>query len=116
MLPDVTELELFQEEICQSLQACGDQVQALKSTMQELAGAAETAVQVHTCGQEEENSVCIYLYSCVLVCVCVRACARASVWCYSWGCSPVVDGALVEWAVLRWEVDNRLSDSPIAPP
>ena len=45
-LPNFTEIELFQEEICQTLQSCGDSIQYLKDQMRELADSAESTVQV----------------------------------------------------------------------
>ncbi len=48
-LPNFTEIELFQEEICQTLQSCGDSIQYLKDQMRELADSAESTVQVGFC-------------------------------------------------------------------
>jgi hypothetical protein len=45
-LPNFTEMELFQEDICQTLQHCGDNIQLLKNQMRELADTAETTMQV----------------------------------------------------------------------
>jgi hypothetical protein len=39
-------MELFQEDICQTLQHCGDNIQLLKNQMRELADTAETTMQV----------------------------------------------------------------------
>jgi hypothetical protein len=45
-LPNFTEIELFQEEICQSLQTCGDNIQYLKNLMRDLAETTDTTVLV----------------------------------------------------------------------
>ena len=45
-LPNFTEIELFQDEICQTLQQCGDNIQYLKNQMRELADSAESTMQV----------------------------------------------------------------------
>ena len=42
LLPDFTEIELFKEDICQTLQDCGSRIDHLKSEMQELSESAES--------------------------------------------------------------------------
>ena len=49
-LPNFTEIELFQEEICQTLQHCGDSIQLLKNQMRELADNADSTVAVSSGG------------------------------------------------------------------
>ena len=50
-LPNFTEIELFQDEICQTLQDCGDNIQYLKNQMRELAESADSTVLVSSCDE-----------------------------------------------------------------
>lgn len=46
LLPDFTEIDLFKEQICSSLDKCGVGIQEVKTEMQELASSVENTLQV----------------------------------------------------------------------
>jgi hypothetical protein len=46
LLPDFTEIDLFKEQICSSLDSCGSRIQEVKTEMQELATTVESTLQV----------------------------------------------------------------------
>ena len=45
LLPDFTEIELFKEEICHTLEECGARIDHLKVEMEEFAESAESISQ-----------------------------------------------------------------------
>jgi hypothetical protein len=45
-LPDFTDIEIFKDELCQSLERGGSKIQLLRAEMEELAESAQATVQV----------------------------------------------------------------------
>ncbi len=46
LLPDFTEIELFNDEICHTLEDCGARIDSLKAEMEELSESAESICKV----------------------------------------------------------------------
>ena len=45
-LPDFTEIDLFKDEICHTLEECGSRIEFLKTEMNELSESAESITKV----------------------------------------------------------------------
>eukprot|EP00428_Durinskia_dybowskii_P070223 CAMPEP_0170407188 /NCGR_PEP_ID=MMETSP0117_2-20130122/28114_1 /TAXON_ID=400756 /ORGANISM="Durinskia baltica, Strain CSIRO CS-38" /LENGTH=1170 /DNA_ID=CAMNT_0010664419 /DNA_START=122 /DNA_END=3634 /DNA_ORIENTATION=+ len=63
-LPNFTEMELFQEEICLTLENCGEHIYNLKGQMKELVDSAESTVQELECMKNRAYSMVAQVQLC----------------------------------------------------